>query len=192
MTSDRRGRRRGHGLAAALLVAVLPACGGPGGLVTACPAVGYSARLEVRLDDSWADRDAYGVAVSCVGVEPCGLVRDGTISIDPEPIPTTLPVHPVPPNQPQQPDQPDLPDAAGTSPEPTGEDPQAEPSRGEWTGSALNGPVGPIVVRVVELASGDVVVEQEVDPEFLPTTGDFGADCGGPSVATVEIADPLA
>lgn len=183
MTSDRRGRRGAHGLAAALLVAVLSACGGPGGLVTACPAVGYVARLEVRLDDSWPDRDAYGVAVSCVGVEPCGLVRDGTISIDPEPIPTTVPVHP---------DQLDQPDAVETTPEATAEDAPAEPSRGEWTGSALNGPVGPIVVRVVELASGDVVVEQEVDPEFLPTTGDFGAGCGGPSVATVEIADPLA
>lgn len=189
MTSDRRGRRRGHGLAAALLVAVLPACGGPGGLVTACPAVGYVARLEVRLDDSWPDRDTYGVAVSCVGVEPCGLVRDGTISIDPEPIPTTVPVHPVQPDEPGQPDQPD---AVETTPEASAEDAPAEPSRGEWTGSALNGPVGPIVVRVVELASGDVVVEQEVDPEFLPTTGDFGAGCGGPSVATVEIADPLA
>lgn len=191
MTSDRRGRRRAHGLAAALLVAVLPACGSPGGLVTACPAVGYVARLEVRLDDSWPDRDAYGVAVSCVGVEPCGLVRDGTISIDPEPIPTTVPVHPVQPVEPDQPDQPDQPDAVETSPEATAEDAPPEPSRGEWTGSALNGPVGPIVVRVVELASGDVVVEQEVDPEFLPTTGDFGAGCGGPSVATVEI-DPLA
>lgn len=183
MTGDRRGRRRAHGLAAALLVAVLAACGGPGGLVTACPAVGYVARLEVRLDDSWPDRDAYGVAVSCVGVEPCGLVRDGTISIDPEPIPTTVPVDPVQPNQP---------DVVETSPAATAEDTPAEPSRGEWTGSALNGPVGSIVVRVVELASGDVVVEQEVDPEFLPTTGDFGAGCGGPSVATVEIADPLA
>lgn len=188
MTSERRGRRRGHGLAAALLVAVLPACAGPGGLVTACPAVGYVARLEVRLDDSWSDRDAYGVAVSCVGTaEPCGLVRDGTIRLAPEQAPTT-----IAPVQPGQPVSPDPAEAAETSPEPTAEDAPDEPSRGEWTGSALNGPVGPIVVRVVELASGDVVVEREVDPEFLPTTGDFGSGCGGPSLATVEIADPRA
>ncbi|MBN0039512.1 hypothetical protein JN535_04890 [Cellulosimicrobium cellulans] len=191
MTSDRRGRRRGHGLAAALFVAVLTACGGPGDMVTACPAIGYVPRLEVRLDDSWPDRDAYGVAVSCVGAAAsCGLVRDGTIRVAPEPIAAeTVPVHPSQPNRPDDPDEPEAPE---TSPEPTVEDTPAEPSRGEWTGSALNGPVGPIVVRVVEVASGDVVVEQEVDPEFLPTTGDFGAGCGGPSVATVEIADPRA
>lgn len=183
--SDRR-RRSLAGVS--LLVAVITACGGPGGPITACPAIGYVARLEVRLDDSWSDRDAYGVAVSCVGTaEPCGLVRDGTIRLVPEPAPTT-----IAPVQPGQPVSPDPAEAAETSPEPTAEDAPDEPSRGEWTGSALNGPVGPIVVRVVELASGDVVVEREVDPEFLPTTGDFGSGCGGPSLATVEIADPRA
>lgn len=183
--SDRR-RRSLAGVS--LLVAVITACGGPGGPITACPAIGYVARLEVRLDDSWSDRDAYGVAVSCVGTaEPCGLVRDGTIRLAPEPAPTT-----IAPVQPGQPVSPDPAEAAETSPEPTAEDAPDEPSRGEWTGSALNGPVGPIVVRVVELASGDVVVEQEVDPEFVLTAGDFGAECGGPTLATVEIEDPRA
>lgn len=181
--SDRRGRRRARGLAAALLVAVLPACGGPGGPVTACPAVGYVARLEVRLDDSWPDRDAYGVLVGCVGINPCGLVRDGTVSLDPEPIPTAVPDHLVLPAQPE---------AAQSSPEAAAEDMPVEPSRGGWTGSAMNGAVGPIAVRVVELASGDVVVVHEVDPVWEMTTGDFGPDCGGPSVATVEVTDPRA
>lgn len=179
--TDRRGRRRARGLAAGLLVAVLPACGGPGGPVTACPAVGYVARLEVRLDDSWPDRDAYGVLVGCVGINPCGLVRDGTVSLDPEPIPTTVPDHLV---------LPDRPEAAQSSPEAAAEDLPVEPSRGGWTGSATNGPVGPIAVRVVDLASGDVVAEHEVDPVWETTTGDFGPDCGGPSVATIEVAAP--
>ncbi|WP_264031029.1 hypothetical protein [Cellulosimicrobium sp. SH8] len=183
--SDRRGRRRALGLAGALLVAAGTACSGPEGLVTACPAVGYVARIEVRLDDSWPDRDAYGVSVSCVGADPCGLVRDGTIRLAPEPVPSTI--APVQPGRPVSPDQPEV---AETSSEPTGEDTPTEPSRGEWVGSALNGPVGRILVRVVELASGDVVVEREVDPEFVLTTGDVGGECGGPTVATVEIAAP--
>ncbi|WP_431891062.1 hypothetical protein [Cellulosimicrobium funkei] len=177
--STARARRRAHGLAGALLVAVLPACSGPGGLVTACPAVGYSARLEVRLDDSWPDRDAYGVTVACVGVDPCALVRDGTLRPGPELAPTTIPVDPVDPVPPQ---------AVETSPEPSGEA-QDAPSVGEWTGSALNGPVGTVVVRVVEVASGDVVVEREIDPTWESADG-ADSECGGPSVATIEVASP--
>lgn len=180
--STARARRRAHGLAGALLVAALSACSGPGGLVTACPAVGYSARLEVRLDDSWPDRDAYGVTVACVGADPCGLVRDGTLLPGPEPAPTTIPVDPVDPVDPAPPQ------AVETSPEPS-EEAQDAPSVAEWTGSALNGPVGPVLVRVVEVASGDVVVEREIDPTWESADG-TESECGGPSVATIEIAAP--
>ncbi|MET7133805.1 hypothetical protein MT994_06730 [Cellulosimicrobium sp. MI9406] len=183
--STARARRRAHGLAGALLVAALSACSGPGGLVTACPAVGYSARLEVRLDDSWPDRDAYGVTVACVGADPCALVRDGTLRPGPEPAPTTIPVDPVDPANPVDPVPPQ---AVETSPEQS-EGAQDAPSVGEWTGSALNGPVGTVVVRVVEVASGDVVVEREIDPTWESADG-ADSECGGPSVATIEVAAP--
>jgi len=177
------GRRRILDLAGACaLVAVLAGCGdGPGDSTVVCALVMHSARLEVRLDDSWSDPDAYGVAVSCVGTaEPCGLVRDGTVRLVPEPEATTVPTVLQ-----------DEPETAEPSPEPTTVDVPEEPSAGDWTGSALDGPVRTVVVRVVEVASGDVVVEREIDPEWESPDGE-ASECGGPSVATVEIADPLA
>ncbi|MFE6234326.1 hypothetical protein [Cellulosimicrobium sp. NPDC057862] len=178
---DRPGRGRIRDLAgSSALVAVLAACGvDPGGWTTECALVLHSSRLEVRLDDSWSDPDEYGVAVSCVGTaESCGLVRDGTIRLVPAPEPTTVPPGPN-----------DRPEPVEPAPEPTGPDVPEEPSAGAWTGSALDGPVETIRVRVVDLRSGDVVIEHEVQPEWH-ASGDEVPECGGPSVAEVEVSSP--
>lgn len=171
-------------VAVAGAAAVAVACSGPGGgLVVACPAIGYVGRLEVRLDDAWPDRDAHDVRVTCLpGERGCELVRDGTLVVAPEPAePQVLDTPTAPGSTPEQPSStPDAPAPAPERPAVTGP---------EWTGTSLTAPEQ-VAVRVVESESGATVLATSVDVPWDVDDHPYGRDCGGPWSASVEIPPP--
>jgi hypothetical protein len=164
--ADRPVRRAATAAGLVTTVLIGAGCGAPvGGTVVECPAIGYVDRLEVRLADTWPDREELGLTVTCTDADPCGLVRDGDVEVVPE--------------------------GAETKPEtPTDPAPVETRAAGAWSGSALDGRVASIDVRVVDRATGALVRMASVEPEWESTPGDFGPDCPGPVVATVEVEPP--
>lgn len=180
MRHDDRHPRRAAGalMLGAAVLPLLAACG-VGDDVVICPAVMQASTLEVRLADSWPDREAFDVAVDCPpGAGSCGLIRAGSVQLVPEadaPPPDDLtaptggaPATPVRP----------------TPPMPTTPPAVAGPV---WVGTAFS-PPSEVVVTVVDASTGDVALDRVVELDWQAESPD-DRDCPGPQQATVVLDD---
>ncbi|KRC34215.1 hypothetical protein ASE27_03700 [Oerskovia sp. Root918] len=172
---DRPRRTAGALVLGAAVLPLLAACG-VGDDVVACALVMHASTLEVRLADSWPDREAFDVAVECPpGTGGCDLVRAGTVQLVPAP------------------DAPPIADLSG------GADPSvAAPSDGSadapaapspptvtgpvWTGTTFS-PPSEVVVTVERTSTGDVALDRVVELDWRAESPDD--DCPGPRTVTV-------
>ncbi|MFJ4107311.1 hypothetical protein [Oerskovia enterophila] len=177
MRHDDRPRRTAGALVLGAAVLPLLAACGVGDDVVVCPAIMQASTLEVRLADSWPDREAFDVAVDCPpGAGSCGLIRAGSVQLVPAP------------------DAPPITDLSGgaapsvAAPSDGSADAPAAPSPPTvtgpvWTGSVFSAP-SEVVVTVVRSSTGDVALDRVVEVDWQAASPD-GRGCPGPQRATV-------
>ena len=177
---DRRSRRTaGAFVLGAAVLPLLAACGvGDDG--SACALVMQASTLEVRLADSWPDREAFDVAVDCPpGTGGCDLVRAGSLQLVPAP------------------DAPPIADLSGgaapsvAAPSDGSVEAGVEPSPPAvagpvWVGTAFS-PPSEVVVTVVDASTGDVALDRVVELDWQAENP--GSNCAGPQRATVVLDD---
>jgi hypothetical protein len=154
-----------------LLVVALAGCNQ---LVTACPAIGYSSALVVRLADDWPPGDARTVTLDCPEEEVCGL-------------PSAFPREAVP-SAAVVPFQEPAPPPAGQSPAPEvdRESPVVQPLSDGSAEFVLFSSPETVTLTVTE--AGEDVVSVTVRPEWVRVGG--SEECGGPLEAELVVPAP--
>ncbi|MGW6003875.1 hypothetical protein ACWFNS_08095 [Oerskovia enterophila] len=161
---DRPRRPAGALVLGAALLPLLAACGvGDDGV--ACALVMHASTLEVRLADSWPDREAFDVEVDCPpGTGTCDLVRAGTVQLVPAP------------------DAPPIADLSGGA-APSVAAPSPPTVTGPvWTGTTFS-PPSEVVVTVERTSTGDVALDRVVELDWQAESP--GNACPGPRTVTV-------
>jgi hypothetical protein len=154
-----------------LLVVALAGCSQ---IVTACPAIGYSSTLVVRLADDWPPGDARTVTLACPEEEVCGL-------------PSAFPREALP-SAAVVPFQEPAPPPAGQSPasEVDRESPVVQPLSDGSAEFVIFSSPETVTLTVTE--AGEDVVSVTVPPEWVRVGG--SEQCGGPHEAEVVVPAP--